>query len=593
MPKEEAPIPSTSQSVVAPAPVPAPVTQVENSLKNELDALTKQMQQLSINYANLSASVTRTPRFNQSNNRTPRSENINRPRHKREVTCFKYGKLGHYARECIAPGNKCPNQVQFQSNRNNQRPVNFIDYKEEYYETDEYEEYDDEFETEIYAFKRKEPYQREVREVKRRAMPRSESQKEEQTRLVPDVEMQDAEPLKSKKVRRKMLPTPIEQLTEFNVANYLRDLPCRLSVGQAAHEIPKYRNDWLRRVNAIVNWRAEKLSVHYKGRTVNVPLIFTITKAFINAESLGEEDEEENDEEYENEELVEAPLYYSDTWDSDSDDLDYNPWMEMHSPDYSDEEVKSDDKNEGNPAVFLAEVQTKIGKTHVIRHRILTGDVAPVAQPPYRMNPVKRKFSKNKIVKMEVQDIIRKSSSPWASPVVIIEKKGGDKRLCIDYQKLNAITKADAYPLPRIDDLLKNLRSATWFTTLDLASGYWQVQMSEEDIEKTAFITPFSLYEFLVMPFGLVYALGTFQRLMNYILQDFLGIFVAVYLDDVIIYTRGPLETHLDHLRQVFETLQSANFQIKLKKCYFCYPKYPLPWTCSRKGWNPSRSRKN
>ena len=100
---------------------------------------------------------------------------------------------------------------------------------------------------------------------------------------------------------------------------------------------------------------------------------------------------------------------------------------------------------------------------------------------------------------------------------------------------MNAINKADAYLLPRIDDLLENLRSATWFITLDLASGYWQVQMSEEDIEKTAFITPFGLYEFLVMPFGLAYASGTFQRLMNYILQDFLGIFVAVYLDDVII----------------------------------------------------------
>ncbi|GBC00311.1 hypothetical protein RclHR1_38090001 [Rhizophagus clarus] len=531
MPKEEAPISSTSQSVVAPVPVPTPVIQVENSLKNELDALTKQMQQLSINYANLSASVTRTSRFNQSNNRTPRPENINRPRNKREVTCFKCGKLEHYARECTALGNKRSNQC---------------------YETDEYEEYDDEFESEIYAFKRKEPYQREVREVKRRAMSRSESQKEEQTRLVPDVEMQDAEPLKVKKVRRKMLPAPIEQLTEFNIANYLRDLPCGLSVGQAAHEIPKYHsgliravrrtreketnfierndspdldqttatrcelyvgkepisavidsgavtsiitkslmkqlgyqidqpsnmvivtangtriralgmiaalpihlshiivqtpvhvldsqddvlilgNDWLRRVNAIVNWRAEKLSVHYKGRTVNVPLIFMVTKALINAESLEEEEEEEDDEEYENEELVEAPLYYLHTWDSDSDNLEYNSWMEMHSPDYSEEEETSEDKNEGNPAVFLAEVQeennssavvksnlgpldhhqqtlfqslmkeyedicaksqTKIGKTHVIRHRILTGDAAPVAQPPYRMNSVKREFLK-------------------------------------------------------------------------------------------------------------------------------------------------------------------------------------------------------
>ena len=111
---------------------------------------------------------------------------------------------------------------------------------------------------------------------------------------------------------------------------------------------------------------------------------------------------------------------------------------------------------------------------------------------------------------MEKQGIIRKSASPWASPVVIVDKKDGDKRICIDYRKLNKVTKADSYPLPRIDDMLESFRNATWFTTLDLASGYWQVAMHEEDIEKTAFITPFGLYEFLVMPFGLSYAPGTF-----------------------------------------------------------------------------------
>src|SRR2546429_10560 len=107
--------------------------------------------------------------------------------------------------------------------------------------------------------------------------------------------------------------------------------------------------------------------------------------------------------------------------------------------------------------------------------------------------------------------IIRPSKSPWASPVVIVGKKGGDKRLCVDYRKLNKLTEEDRYPLPRIDDLLDSLGGATWFSTMDLASGFWQVQMAKEDIKKTAFITANGLYEFTVMPFGLNNAPSTFQ----------------------------------------------------------------------------------
>ena len=96
--------------------------------------------------------------------------------------------------------------------------------------------------------------------------------------------------------------------------------------------------------------------------------------------------------------------------------------------------------------------------------------------------------------------------------------------------------------------------------------------MHEDDIEKTAFIIPFGLYEFLVMPFGLSYAPGTFQRLMNRVLQEYLGEFVAVYLNDIIIYSQGSFEKYLDHIQQVFNTLREAQLKIKLKKCYFCLP---------------------
>src|SRR2546423_3554565 len=120
--------------------------------------------------------------------------------------------------------------------------------------------------------------------------------------------------------------------------------------------------------------------------------------------------------------------------------------------------------------------------------------------------------------------------------------------------------------------MLESLGEAQWFTTFDLVSDYWQVEMNPEDVEKTAFVTPFGLYEFLVMPFGLNYALATFQKLMNRVLQEFLGDFVSVYLNDVIIFTKGTFEQHMNYLQQVFEALRITNLKIKLKKCHFYLP---------------------
>ena len=121
---------------------------------------------------------------------------------------------------------------------------------------------------------------------------------------------------------------------------------------------------------------------------------------------------------------------------------------------------------------ICASSQTEIGRTTLITHKINTGNAAPIAQKPYRMNPENEKFLNEEVGRLLESGIIRKSYSPWASPVVIVGKKGGDKRLCIDYRKLNAETKVDSYPLPRIDDLLNSLEGAIWFTTLNLASGY-------------------------------------------------------------------------------------------------------------------------
>jgi hypothetical protein len=167
---------------------------------------------------------------------------------------------------------------------------------------------------------------------------------------------------------------------------------------------------------------------------------------------------------------------------------------------------------------------------------------------------------------------IRESYSPWASPVTLAKKKTNNYRFCIDYRKLNSVTKPDAYPLPRIDELLERYQTAKWFTSMDLASGFHQVEMSEEDKEKTAFICSEGLYEFNVMPFGLRNAPGTFQRLMDKVLKDYIGDFVEVYVDDIMIYSKS-LEDHMIHIEKVLQKLKEYNLVIKLKKCRFCQKK--------------------
>ena len=166
------------------------------------------------------------------------------------------------------------------------------------------------------------------------------------------------------------------------------------------------------------------------------------------------------------------------------------------------------------------------------------------------------------------KSIIQPSESPWASPVVIVPKKTGDLRICIDYRSLNNVTITDSYPIPHVQDQLESFRTAKYFTALDLASGYWQVEMDPKDRQKTAFITPSRLYEFIVMPFSLKNAPATFQRLMNKVLHQLIGNFCVVYLDDIIIYST-TFQDHCKHLQLVIERLQKANLKIKLEKCSF------------------------
>ena len=160
---------------------------------------------------------------------------------------------------------------------------------------------------------------------------------------------------------------------------------------------------------------------------------------------------------------------------------------------------------------IIAKDKDDTGRTNITQHRINTGDAMPIAQNAYRCPPIEHNFIKEEVQQMLKNGLIQPSASPWKSPVVLVKKKNGEYRFCVDYRKLNAVTKKDAYPLPRIDEMLDALGKSKYYSTLDLMSGFWQVEMNPQDKEKTSFTTRAGNYEFNVMPFGLTNAPATFQ----------------------------------------------------------------------------------
>ena len=201
--------------------------------------------------------------------------------------------------------------------------------------------------------------------------------------------------------------------------------------------------------------------------------------------------------------------------------------------------------------------------------RIDTGDVAPKKQPMRRVPFAVRQEVARQLQQMQRDGVIQLSNSPWASAVVLVRKKDETLQICVDYCHLNSVTRSDTFPLPRFDDLLDQLGSAKFFTTLDLAAGYWQIQVADNSIEKTAFAIPARLFEFQVMPFSLTNVPAIFQQLMQHVLsglnpdkgQDFVAVYILIFSQ--------TMEEHLCHLRLVLEQLQSAGLKLKPVKCHF------------------------
>lgn len=162
-----------------------------------------------------------------------------------------------------------------------------------------------------------------------------------------------------------------------------------------------------------------------------------------------------------------------------------------------------------NSMIFAWE-ETKLGRTALIKHHINTGNTLPIKHNPYQHSPAIKEIIKTELTKMLKEGFIQPCHSPWTSPVVLVPKRDRETQFCIDYCKLNSVTQKDNYPIPRIQNLLDTLSGSSWYSSLNLASGYWQVEVEDSNELKTAFTTPYGVFMFHIMPFGLTNAPATF-----------------------------------------------------------------------------------
>jgi hypothetical protein len=217
--------------------------------------------------------------------------------------------------------------------------------------------------------------------------------------------------------------------------------------------------------------------------------------------------------------------------------------------------------------VFPSELPPGLPPSRDVDHRIeLLPGSTPPSRPTFRLSATELEELKKQLAELTASGFIQPSKSPFGAPILFVKKKDGTMRMCVDYRALNNITIKNSYPLPRIDELFDRLQGAKYFTKIDLRSGYHQIRIAPEDIPKTAFRTRYGHFEFLVLPFGLTNAPGTFMHLMHQTFRAFLDEFVLVFLDDILIFSK-TLEEHERHVRQVLEVLRKEKLYAKESKC--------------------------
>uniref|UniRef100_A0A673Y3Q0 ribonuclease H n=1 Tax=Salmo trutta TaxID=8032 RepID=A0A673Y3Q0_SALTR len=215
---------------------------------------------------------------------------------------------------------------------------------------------------------------------------------------------------------------------------------------------------------------------------------------------------------------------------------------------------------------FLTVFQDVPSRTSILEHDVDVGDAVPISQHPYRVNAKKREVMKSEVAYLLQNDMAKPSNSSWSSPCILVPKPDGTSRLCTDYRRVNAVTKSDSFPLPRLDDCIDRIGSAAYVSKLDLLKGYWQVPLTSRASDISAFVTPDNFVQYSVMPFGMCNAPATFQRLVNIVFADVPN--CTAYLDDVVIHS-STWSDHFATLKSVFQRLANASLTLNLAKCEF------------------------